>query len=81
MALALRVVPAATTACCHPDSAFVEYAPTKGGYPDDTMTQVGRCIGCNRFLELWVSVSTGEIFNERDLSPIEVKALRRDYQP
>lgn len=75
MATALKVFPTAPAACCHAD--FVEYVPSTGGYPDDTITQKGRCISCNGFYELWVSVATGEIYHERMLTTEEIRSLRQ----
>ena len=74
MATALKVLPSSAAACCHAD--FVEYETT-GGFPDDTYTQKGRCISCDGFFELWVSATTGEIYQERPLTTEEIRSMRQ----
>jgi len=74
MATALKVSPAPPVVCAHP--AFVPYREI-GDSTDDTITMLGRCPDEDVWLELWISRTTGEIWNERALDSAEIADLRR----
>lgn len=76
MATALQISPPhPAPACEHRD--FNEYTRSDDDPTDDTYTVKGRCIAEDAFYELWISRTTGAVWNERPLSNAEIRELRK----